>query len=220
MTEIWKAVPGYEGLYEVSDAGDVQRLSIPTKLSPQDVEALLCARQRGVSSRALAPHFGVSYHAIDLLVKKRTYSQRTPHLLKRQLDAKGYFRVSLCKDAIARPRLVHQLVTEAFLGPMPDGLCRNHINGIKTDNRLVNLEYVTYRENSLHMYRVLRVPPRPGKKGSTNYRAKLHESDFPTMRTMHAQGLSYAAIGRHFGVDRSTICDALRGKTWPHMSSP
>jgi hypothetical protein len=50
--------------------------------------------------------------------------------------------------------LVHRLVWEYFNGPIPKGLTVNHINGIKTDNRLENLEVVTQAENNLHYQRL------------------------------------------------------------------
>lgn len=43
--------------------------------------------------------------------------------------------------------LVHRLVWEAFNGPIPEGMEVNHINEIKTDNRLENLNLMTKKEN-------------------------------------------------------------------------
>ena len=47
--------------------------------------------------------------------------------------------------------LLHRIVAEAFLGTS-NGLCVNHINGDRHDNRAVNLEYVTYTQNSHHAW--------------------------------------------------------------------
>lgn len=48
----------------------------------------------------------------------------------------------------------HRLIWEVVHGPIPDGMQINHINGIKTDNRIANLELVTPSENLTHAYRV------------------------------------------------------------------
>jgi len=70
-------------------------------------------------------------------------------ILKVQQKTNGYFIVSLCKDAINKTKKVHQLVAIAFLGHIPCGnnLVVDHINRIKTDNHLENLQVITHREN-------------------------------------------------------------------------
>jgi hypothetical protein len=60
----------------------------------------------------------------------------------------SYLVVKLTKDKIHYSCKVHRLVAYSFLGKSI--LSVNHINGIKDDNRLVNLEYATLDEQNLH----------------------------------------------------------------------
>ena len=70
-------------------------------------------------------------------------------ILKKCLDTDGYYRVGLYSNNKLYNKPVHQLVTISFLNHIPCGckLVVNHINFIRTDNRLENLEIITQREN-------------------------------------------------------------------------
>ena len=61
-----------------------------------------------------------------------------------------YCQVELRKNTKAKTSLIHRLVAEAFLPNPENKKCVNHINGIKTDNRIFNLEWVTHGENNSH----------------------------------------------------------------------
>ena len=76
---------------------------------------------------------------------------KKPRWLKSYITSYGYSGLSLT----AKQKLVHRLVAIAFI-PNPDNKPQiNHINGIKTDNHVSNLEWVTNSENVLHSFRVL-----------------------------------------------------------------
>jgi hypothetical protein len=63
---------------------------------------------------------------------------------------RGYTRVSLSKESKTQQIMIHRLVAIAFLDAIPGKTNVNHINGIKEDNRVCNLEFVNQRENVLH----------------------------------------------------------------------
>ncbi len=71
-------------------------------------------------------------------------------MLKPQKNTKGYFIVGLYKDKKMKSKQIHQLVAITFFNhnPCKLQLVVNHINFNKQDNRLINLEIVSNRENS------------------------------------------------------------------------
>jgi len=69
-------------------------------------------------------------------------------------DGDGYLKIRPCQSSVARTKYIHRLVAKTFLGAAPEGYVVNHVNGVKTDNRLVNLCYVTQKENVQHAIRL------------------------------------------------------------------
>lgn len=68
----------------------------------------------------------------------------------RRVNGRGYGEVHSHGAFVGT---VHRMIWEAANGPIPAGMEINHINGIKSDNRLANLEMVTPSENCLHAFR-------------------------------------------------------------------
>jgi hypothetical protein len=71
-------------------------------------------------------------------------------ILKPSITNKGYYIIVLYKDNIRDCKTIHRLVIRTFIGePKSDEIC-DHINRIKTDNRIENLRWVTKSKNNLN----------------------------------------------------------------------
>lgn len=87
------------------------------------------------------------------VMRKNGKKQRVGQLiLKTRLDIDGYPIVNLWSDGVQKTYKVHRIVAESLVPNPENKQCVNHINGIKSDNRIENLEWVTYSENSLHAW--------------------------------------------------------------------
>lgn len=130
-------------------------------------------------------------------------------------DRLGYLRVGLRRRGERqRPHLVHRLVAEAFVGERPsDRHFINHKNGIKSDNRPENLEWVTQSENQFHAYG-MGLQGRGEKHG----RAKLTEAQVKEIRRRYAAGgVSQITLAAEYGVNQTLIGFIVRRVVWTHL---
>ncbi len=87
----------------------------------------------------------------------KVHGTRPGKILKPLYLKDGYVSVYFSDGARIRKRKpIHRLVLETFLSPCPPGKQANHINGIRDDNRLSNLEWVSPSENQIHAYKLRR----------------------------------------------------------------
>lgn len=131
-------------------------------------------------------------------------------LLKPVARGTGYLCVSLAGN---RTVDIHRMVAETHLGPCPENFQVNHKDGDKTNNHVLNLEYVTHQQNMDHAKDtgLLRA-----RQGSQHGRAKLTEADIPVIRE-RCKSESQQTVADSFGVHQTLISDIVTGKRWQHV---
>lgn len=127
-------------------------------------------------------------------------------------DSSGYIQI----DGRARGLGIlsaHRLIWESVNGSIPDGKEINHINGVKVDNRIANLELATRSENILHAYRT-GLKTNRGEKHPCH---RLTEVKVREIRRRHANGEPVRLLAAEFSVSGVTIRHISNRKTWIHI---
>ena len=91
-------------------------------------------------------------------------SERKEIILAKRKDGSGYPQVYLYNNNHKISIKVHKIVYETYIGSIDKKLQINHLNGIKDDNRIENLEQITAKENVNHSFNVLKRKPSGGRK--------------------------------------------------------
>lgn len=163
--------------------------------------------------------------------------------LKAQLIPNGYLHVMPVINGKNRNMYVHHLVSEAFLGPCPEGYEVNHRDGNKTNNQADNLEYVTRKENmqhaiahglAPHLIAKPKTPKMPKERQlprGENHWTHLHPERVPRgdqrpyntkvtqvqvneIRALVASGVKQRSLCEKYGLSPAQICRIVKGTRW------
>lgn len=173
--EVWKAIEGYVGFYEVSNTGKVRSL------------------RRNVKGNGV-------------------FTYKEPKLL-RQSISRGYKYVSLCSRRRIKCCSIHRLVLNTFGPVRPSHVYEvGHLNGIRHDNRIENLAWVTKKQNSQH-----RRLHGTWMSGESNGRHLITEKNVLRMRDLHSKGVQVRYLINIFGVSRGLVEAIVYGRNWKHL---
>lgn len=177
--EIWKPINGYEGLYEVSNLGNIKTL-----------ERIYLS--------------GNGKKAINKVKEK---------LIKTYNNGHGYSYVSLRKNGIKTAISVHRIVAKEFIPNINNLKCVNHKNGIKNDNRVENLEWCTYKENSEHAKQIGLI-----KSGELHHNSLLTNKQVLEIRNKYSsKNFTLKMIGDEYGINYRTVSQIVNYKRYANV---
>lgn len=155
--------------------------------------------------------------------KGRFYGLYSHNFVRMTLVGTGYLRTNF-RNPAGDYRYVgaHAMVAAAFIGPCPEGEEVNHKNGIKTDNRVENLEYGTHSHNIKHSYDTgLRGPVCNGGKVNRQQVTQIRELWKSAAKTVSKRGRvmikrgERTKIAQRFGIAPEHVHHIVTGKAWP-----
>lgn len=163
------------------------------------------------------------YEVSDLGRVRTLHGKHQGRIMTPTITARGYLRVGIRKNRVRQHFAVHRIVLAAFVGPRPEKNECDHLNNVKTDNRLCNLEYVTSSENKLRAYKTGARMPAVGSKHGMS---KLTEDDVLRIKDLLSKiesgelMLSRREISTRFNVSDGCIKDIQAGRLWQHVHFP
>lgn len=151
----------------------------------------------------------IKYYPYEVNQSGFVRNKRTLKVITPILRPNGYMEIRLSKDGKSTPTSLHRLVYKTFKGDIQPGNHINHINGLKGDNRLRNLEEVTPQENQARRIFL--------RRGSAVNTAKLSEDQVMDIRRRKSKGESSSVIAREYGLYTSSVNKIVNGYSWKHL---
>lgn len=148
-----------------------------------------------------------NYYEVSSLGRvRRLYKQGYKY--RKPVSQHGYNHVTLSKNGTWSKFQIHRLVAELFISNPKNKPCVNHKNGIKTDNKVENLEWCTHSENEQHSFDVL------GKITNGLVRRKIPLSEIQEIKEMYKNGITQKEISKIYDVSQPAISLIINNKTY------
>lgn len=124
----------------------------------------------------------------------------------------GYKYITLHSVGKRKNFYMHRLLATIFIPNPENKPLVNHINGVKSDNRIENLEWCTLSENMIHAYGLGLIP-----KGEANHMSKITEAEVLQIRSLHNSGESRPSLAVKFGISKANVHRIIHKQIWRHL---
>lgn len=144
----------------------------------------------------------------------------------KQYDQRGYRYVFLFYDGKRFKKTTHRLVAQHFI-PNPENKPQiNHKNGVRSDNRVENLEWATSKENIRHsfdcngrkMSEYQKMKIGDSGRGSKNHKTTLTESIVREILIMLSKKVKRKEICKTFHASKSVVAHIAQRRSWKHVT--
>ncbi len=141
--------------------------------------------------------------------------RKTLTIIKPMINNKGYYRVTLWKNAKYKRFSIHRLVAIHFI-PNPKKLPEvNHKNNNPSNNKKFNLEWCTHSQNMLHAFKT---KSKIMMKGEDCPWSKLTEEQVKDIRNRWKIGAyNMREIAEYFKLNKTTVWEIIHRKIWRHI---
>lgn len=140
----------------------------------------------------------------------RVKSKHKNYIKATRIKNSGYEMTDLYNNGKQKTVMIHRLVAKNFIPNLEGKETVNHKDGNKLNNRVDNLEWMTFSEQNKHFYA-------SGLKSEKNIKKAvkaMNEANYKKIRCIN-DGIIYISISeaaRKTGVSTSQICSYLKGK--------
>lgn len=243
MEEIWKDVMGYEGIYSISNLNKIKNnntnqilkpiitnSSLQYRLYKNKIKTIYIIKNYNFNKINIIknlenenwkdiPNYEESYQISNLgriksKIRIGKFGQLYPEkILKFIKSNKGYYRINLYKNKQGKKHLIHRLIAKVFIPNINNYPQINHKNGVKTDNRIENLEWCTQKQNSQHASNLGLL-----NCGIKSNLSKLKDKNIPIIRNLYYnKKWKIRQIAKYFSVHDYTIRLIVDYRTWKHI---
>ncbi len=129
-------------------------------------------------------------------------------------ESNGYLQISLMYRKKPKLFLAHRLIIKTFKKKERGRFFVNHINGVKDDKILSNLEWCTKSENAKHSFQI----GVQCNKGESHPQAKLTNNLIKEIRNKYVPHIySSRKIAREYNLSKSHVLAIVNHKSWAHL---
>jgi predicted XRE-type DNA-binding protein len=144
-----------------------------------------------------------------------TYNKIKEKILKKISDKNGYYRYCFFKDKKRYSVFAHRLVANCFIDNPNKKPQVNHIDGVKTNNHVSNLEWCTAKENTRHALDLGLSFQAPGEN---HHMSKLTNKEVFVIRSLYdKKQMTQKEISFLFNVSQTQISRIVNKKKWSHI---